>query len=636
MPNNRDMSSVIVIDHEISNYESDEDLFSSMEDDDMPALDSGTDESDDIFGDPFGNPEICKETDQPYLVTGVGPRDYSLLQEVNVGGHDGETIEQVDMTPDISAFKQEGLASGPSNNAPIDTRVRETSTWMSPTDLLAAVETKLSEEGPRLAEYGTLGTGTMLGSGWSKPVVPFVVGTLTDPVPYSDDRWTKHDLVCSGHKGQNTLIKQAKKCMLVLKPVYKISEPQIHASTLMAMVIACRLKTASTCHPSESCNIPHHVEDVLVSTSHVYRDIMEAINGMRAWPYVQRFVNAESFTYTTQVFVRGVYSRQVQALSRRSIHQDITLVYPKTTLPSEGIILSTAMRECFEQATRGLVQINKFSLVIECHGPKPSRYFKYKLDPLHERMGIVCICAPEKVDPPCYCAQLYVQTLTKSSGSHMANPHTLASLHARSLPESISIIAYNMFALIDELTRGPGNSVKRDTTMRGNNVSLEVGSFTHKAAYLYYKTRYSFSNQPSLFIEIHISLVLLATAQDVLNSVAQMCATVLFIMKFGHPDRTEVYDQKYNDIVKHIAAFFPTLAIQTLSPVGQQDELPSYSKPLACDDCGATRAFVKRAYTSVLVCGEKCRTDTLRKKQCQKLKKSNNSGPRFGRAVPYC
>lgn len=633
------MSLVSVMDDQSSSDESCEDLFKSSAelsmvelspDEDMIGMDCNTEDDERIFG----NLKLVNEKDQKCLMTGVGRRDYSLLQVVNVVGRNEEQNEQDDTKPDIFSLNQERLAPGPWNNALIDPCVRETSMWMSPKDLLAAVEIKLSEHGPKLAEHGTLGTGTMLNSSWSKPIVPFVVGALTDQVPTSDVYWTKRDLICSGHKGQNKLIKKATNCILSLKPVYRISAPEIHATSLMAMVISCRLKNASTCLPTTQCTTAHHVEEIVVSMEHVYSDIMEVIKEMSSWPYVERFVNTESFSYTSQVFVRGVYSRQAHTLAG-SIHQEITIVYPKTTLPSDGIIISTAMRECFRQATRGLVQITKFSLAIECHGPRPSRYFRYKLDPLHERMGIVCICTRVKVHPSCNCAQRYVETLINPQVSYMRTTHTLASMHVQRLPNSISTIAYNIFSLIDELTRGSDNSVRQDTTMRGNNVTLEVGSFTDKAAFIYYDTKYSFCNQPSLFIEIHISSVLLESARDVVNSVAQMCATVLFMMKYGNPNRMEIYDNKYNDIVKQITNFFPQLTIKTVAPLAVESELPSPSKTLACDACGATRAFVKKAYTSVLVCDEKCSSDRSSRKFCSKLAISNNSGRRKERTRPY-
>jgi hypothetical protein len=561
------------------------------------------------------------------LMTGVGCRDYSLLKEINVSGQGEETdtaLLQLDsLTPH---FQRKGLEYMHFATADSDRTLRETIVWLSPDELLAAVEDKLSKEGPRLAESGTLAPPTMLASVWSKPILPFVVGELADPVPTNNATWHTHIIDCSRHRGDNVMYKKASYPSSE-KHLYRIKAPEIHASSLMAMVVSSQLDNASCCPLTKSCTIAHHIEDIVVNTATIYRDIMEDIGRMNSLPYIMKFVDTESFTYTTQVFVRGVYPRQTHTLSK-SVHVPVTLIYPKVVVPSEGFVVSTAMRECFTLPSRGLVQISEISLVIECHGLRPCRYFRYQLDPLYERMGIVCVCGGDALRPSCICAQQYVDTLIRLSVQQEDNPpvdlpHPLAALHTASLPKSMSIIAYNMFVLIDELTRGNASHVERDTTMRGNNVTLRVEACTDKAAFISHDTKYSFAHQPSLFTEIHLSRDLLKTAQDVVNSVAQMCATVLFMMRFGNPNRTIDNDKKYNEIVKQITDFFPALDIKTLPAPKGRLRLKSKKRklltfPLTCDNCGGNMELVKKGYTSVLVCAE-CKSDTLKERFYRKL-----------------
>lgn len=596
-------------------YITDEDLFATDEsngelpslseqsEDDCP-MDTGMAQEDGSYGD--GENAGEKEGTSQSLMTGVGFRDYSLLQEVYIDHDKG--IE-------------DGLLDSTSTTTNIDTP-RETTVWLAPEALLDAVETELSGEGPRLAESGTLAPPSILPSQWSKPLVPFVVGELTAPVPDTEPTWETHTLVCSPHRGRNLLF-TTQRCLSAYSPIYRISHPQIHASSLMAMVISTQLDKATCCYVKKPCTIDHHVEDTVVNTATVYTDIMEDINKANSWSYVKRFVDIESFTYTTQVFVHGVYTRQFHQRSK-SVHEDITLSYPKIVVPSEGIILSTAMRECFTLPSRGLVKIKQFALVIECHGPRPGRYLQYQLNPLYERMGIVCVCSGDSLHSPCSCAQQYVDTLVRLSVKRDPRvDQPLASLHAATLPKSMSTMAYNMFVLIDELTRGKAGHVKRDTTMRGNNVTLCVESFTNKAAFISHDTKYSFSHQPSMFTEIHLSRILLKTAQDVLNSVAQMCVTVLFMMRYGNPDRNTDTDQKYNGIVKQITDFFPALDIRTLPPAKPRPRSLEDMVYAKCENCGGDRTFVKKGFTSVLTC-EECNTNTLKEQFYTKLVIANS------------
>ena len=543
------------------------------------------------------------------LVTGVGLCDYSLLHDVKLDTHNNKGNAPImDTKFPISDFRMNGLECQPFAPVVSDRSPREMTRWLPPDKLLAMVETKLFEGGPRLAESGTLGRPTFLDSEWSKPLVPFVVGELAERVPKTRHVWYRHNISCYPHKGRNVLSQTATEpSASFYNHTYGISAPTIHASSLMAMVVSCNMENASCCSGMLSCDKGHHIEDIVVNTTKVYADIMDEIGKMNSWPYVQRFVDTESFTYTTQVFVHGVYSRQLHALGK-IVHTDLTLIYPKVMVPLHGIVLSAAMRECFVMPTRGLVEIKSFSLVIECHGPRPCRYFEYAIDPLHKRMGIVCVCDGDESGPPCSCAQHYVATLVNPL---MANPHPIAALHAARLPTMTSVIAFNIFLLIDELIRGNVGKEKMDTTMRGNNVILQVGNYTDKAAFILHDMKYSFSHQPSLFTEIHLSHVLLKTANDVVNCTAQMCVTVLFIMRYGNPDRTDEKDKKYNDIVKQITEFFATLNIKQLpppdDPAARSVLVPSY----ACGTCGGDKAFIKKAQTSVLVC-EDCDTPALR------------------------
>lgn len=607
--------------------EQDQDILIATSDSDEVAVSSETD--DDIFGtlnidDTGGERQRMSES----LLTGIGHSDYSLLQEVYVAGQDNETNDSVD------SMEQDGIDFGTSAIPVSEISLQETSEWLEPNELLVAVKTKMIKEPPRLAESGTLGTSTMLPCEWSTPLVPFIIGRLSSPVPDVTDKLKTHDLVSKGHRGHTILTEKPRQRKLIQKPTYTISSPQIHASSLMAMVISCKLHQASCCRPKNTpCIIDHHLEDVVLCTAAIYKDIMKDIQEMNSWPYVHKFLNTESFNYTSQVFLRAVYSRQTNRLSKCE-HQDITLIYPETIVPTECFILSTAMRECFSQPTRGLVQVTEFSLVIRCHGPRSSKYFSYNVDPLPQRMGIVCICKADQTPQPCTCAQQYVETLVRLStdegnSQSIADCHPLASFHVTTLPQSTSPIAYTLFVLIDELTKGKQAHVKIDKTMTGNNVTLKVGSFEHKAAFISKTIKQSCCDQPSLFATIHLSRVLLKTAGDVVNSVAQMCATVLFMMRHGNPDRSHEYDKKYNDIVKQITDFFPQITIKTIPSTAQGN-----TKPTACSNCGRVKAFIKKGYASVLVC-DNCKTDSLKERFSTKLtiSKQNYQGSRKNK--PY-
>ena len=573
-----------------------------------------------------GMSDVTEET----LLTGIGHEDYSLLQRVYVGPEAKGINKDDPLLPDFQRNGRECERSGISGNC-----LEETSVWLQPNELLVAVETKLRKDPPRLAQSGPLGPLTMLPSQWSTPLVPFVIGDLDSPVPQITDTLKKHYLVSARHKGQNVLTEKPIERKLLQKPTYTISAPKIHASSLMAMVISCELAEASCCRPKKQCILNHQLEDVVLDTGAIYNDIMDDIHEMNSWPYVQKFVNTESFSYTSQVFVRGRYSRQ-DAMLGKGLHEDITLIYPETIVPLECFVLSTAMKECFSKPTRGLVEVKEFSLVIKCYGPRPSKWSSYQLEPLYERMGLVCMCNGDETRPPCQCAQRYVDTLVRLSmdeGGSQTIPepdtHPLASFHVAIFPKSMSAIAYNMFLLIDELTRGNEAKVKMDSTMSGNGVTLEVGSFQHQAAFISKSTKHSFCHQPSFFAKINLSSVLLKTARDVVNSVAQLCATVLFMMKHGSPQRTKEYDLKYNAIINEITDFFPQLTIKRI-PATRHEK----TKPLACIHCGRAQAFVKKGYTSILVC-DNCKTDRLKERFSTKLAISQRKYRTKKRSKPY-
>jgi len=542
------------------------------------------------------------------LITGVGLHDYSLLQKIKFGKPSKEQNEAVSghdpFFPDLQmecSFHQEPPYGH-------DMVPRETDIWLLPTELLSEVESKLSEDGPRLAVSETLGPPSLLHSYWSRPVVKLVVGELDDAVPKTKDSWRSYKMISSRHRGNNKLY-ESQTCPDPHPGIYRISTPKIYANSLLAMVISCNLDKASCCRPVWSCKEPHLVEDILVDTMTIYTDIMGDISKMKSWAYVKNFVNTESFTYTTQIFVLGTYCRQTHVL-RDSVHTDITLIYPKTVVPSDGIDLATAMRNCFIMPSRGLVEIKAFSIAIECHGPRPSRYFKYKLDPLYERMGVVCVCSGDDTHPlPCMCAQQYIETLICPLAG---KPHPIAAIHAASLPKMTSVIAYTVFWLIDELTKENANFVSKDTSMKGNNITLQVGNYTHMAGFITQETKHSYSHQPSVFTEIHLSRVLLESPKEIVNCVAQLCAVVLFMTRYGNPDRNVENDQKYNCLVQKIIDFFPALDIKPVPPLDiLTRKRTSLRNPLTCDNCGRDKAFVKKGYLSVLVC-DTCKSQSLK------------------------
>lgn len=575
-------------------------------------------------------------TSNECLATRIGHRDYSMLHEVTaVDMHEKpneKSTSNVCQKSLLHDFQSSAIACE-DLGTDITSRFSETTVWLKPNDLLVAVENKIARDPPRLAESGTLGPPTMLPQQWSTPMVPYVIGALTNPVPNMNGTWTTHDLVCKGHRGQNILTRKPMKELILGKRKYKISEPKLHASSLMAMVISCDLEHASCCRPNPtSCTVHHNEQDVILCTAAIYSDIMQDLQETNNWPYVMKFINTESFNYTSQVFLRGIYSRQETPLSD-CIHEKISFIYPKAIVPTQGFVLSTAMRECFDQPTRGLIGITQFVLVIECHGPRPSQYFSYKLDPMHERMAIVCICHGDEARPHCKCAQQYIDTLVKLSkcvgtSQNTEASHPLASLHAAIFPKSMSTIAYNMFVLIDELTRGSLTEVRIDNSMSGNNVTLQVGNFDHKAAFIKKTNTHSYCHRLALFAEIHLSRVLLKSVDDVLNSVAQMCTTVLFMLRYGSPDRCKEFDKKYNKIVKQITDFFPQLTIKTI-PVCKQSR-PTASH-LTCDTCDRKKSFIKMGSSAVLVCDPACLTKnlstqlTITKRDCQQK----------GRETPY-
>jgi hypothetical protein len=555
-----------------------------------------------------------------YLVTGVGHRDYSLLREASIGGSERETGDDIHVDPHIRDFQVESTPS----TIVSDKTVREMTMWLPPEKLLAAVETKLAEAGPRLAESGTLGAPSMLASQWSTPTRPFAVGALTEPVPRHSAKWYGHKMICSRHKGYNDGIPSPP---LPYNCNYQISTPRIHANSLSAAVISCELRGASCCYPVGNCHVAHHMDDIVVNTKAAYSQFMDVIKKTSPWLYITKFVNTESFIYTTQVFVRGVYYWQAHALSR-PLHTETTLIFPKVPVPSDGIILSTAMRECFTIPSRRLVGIKKISLVIECHGSRPGRYFAYKLERFFKRTAIVCVCA-DRSGLPCCCAHQYIDTLVKLSNDKdgarpsMAPSHPLAALHVQSLPKTKSIIAYNVFLLIDELlTRSSADRVKFESTMRGNNVIMQMGNFTNKAAFISHQTKYSFAHQPVLFSEIHLSRVVLKTAQHIVNTVAHMCVNVVFALRYGNPDRSALYDQKYNDLVKQLKDVFPVLDIVTLPYHQPRSPNPTRYGPV-CDNCGGIMEFVKKGDTSILVCCT-CKSDTLNERNFTTLSVANS------------
>lgn len=529
---------------------------------------------------------------QSHLMTEIGHRDYSLLKEIRLDGQNAER----DDTRNESA-----------SHIGHERTITETTTWLSPEELLEDVETRLSKNLPKLAVSGTLGAFGMSDAQWSTPVLPFVLGELPEPVPKGKHKEINGVMYCSRHRGYSVIDDDVKR-KATLQRLYKMSYPEIHASSLMAMVIHTKLQGAMSCYNGKVCQRPHLIDEVVVNTKSLYTDIKKQINET-SWPYVKKFVNIESFVYTTRVFVRGVFVREV-CMTGSNVHEPLTLVYPTVVVGSSGIDLSATMKDSLELPTRGLVEISDFVIVIECHGPRASTYRNYSLDPLCQRMEIVCVCDEDgRSTQPCFCGKEYINTLINP---YNEDPHHLAAFHMeRSLH---STIAYNTFVLIDELTRGQGISVNRDCSMRGNNVILQMKPMTHKAAYISHDTKFSFSHQPAVFTTIYVSSVLLKTAKDVVNAVGQMCATVLFMMRYGNTKRTIDNDRKYNEIVNQITQYFPTMGIRTLPP-------PRLTNPLhrvGCDICGGEEQFIKKGITSVLVCND-CQANTTQESLPKKL-----------------
>lgn len=501
------------------------------------------------------------------LLLYIGRRDYSLLNEI----HEGK----------------------PGLNEQYEDDVKETTHWLNPEELLREVEKRLSEERPRLAISETLGVPSMLQHQWTTPVIPCVVGALKKPVPRPEKESDLHVINFLAPKG----------CKITSSyPIidfYRMYSPKIYASSGKAMVIHSKMRSASSCRSRMAlplpCNTQHLLDDIIVDTTAVYRDIMKEM--IEIWDYVEEFVDTGSFIYTTQVFVRGIYPRENHTLGTIE-HEPITLVYPITVVPSNGVCMSTAMRNCFKLPTKGLIEITDFSLVISCHGPRPRKYYRYTLDSFSQRTRAICSCE-ESAPGDCSCAEHYMDTLLKLSDHTRPGPnhHPIAACN---VAHNMKVaIAYNTFTLIDELMRNDSTRVKTDDTMRANNVLVEMDKYGQApAAFLRHSIQLSSTYQPVQCTTICLNEEPLKTVRDVVNAVGQMCAAVLFTKMFGNPDRTTENDNRYNAIVEEILDMFPGMEIKKL-PVFNVVKTSLH----ACDVCNKENySFTKIGFKAMKVC----------------------------------